>query len=229
MKTVVITGASGFIGENIAHRFRDEPVHLHLVSGTVRPRARARAYHLADLAVPGRFTEVMGDLEADTVIHTAAVTSPDVCERSPQMAKAVNVSATAEVARWTAERGGRMIYFLHGPWSMTGRTAPTLRKIPRALPTSTGTPSSRAKLRVRETCEDWVVLRMALSYGPMRGAHGDWTQGMRSTLSMGRGTLTLFTDQYRTPAYAGDTAEAVYRLAQGKGSGDPTTWAGGNV
>jgi dTDP-4-dehydrorhamnose reductase len=56
-----------------------------------------------------------------------------------------------------------------------------------------------------------VIVRLALSFGPTRGAKGDWTLSMRRALEAGR-TLHLYTDQFRTPAYVGDTAEAVFRL-----------------
>jgi dTDP-4-dehydrorhamnose reductase len=41
---------------------------------------------------------------------------------------------------------------------------------------------------------------------------------MRRDLEAGK-TLHLYTDQFRTPAYVGDTAEAVFRLAQRGGNG----------
>jgi dTDP-4-dehydrorhamnose reductase len=41
---------------------------------------------------------------------------------------------------------------------------------------------------------------------------------MRALLDAGK-TLTLYTDQYRTPAYTGDTVEAVYRLVKKRTQG----------
>ena len=67
--------------------------------------------------------------------------------------------------------------------------------------------------QVLRICTRWVIVRLALSYGMTRGARGDWTLSMRKALDAGK-TLRLYTDQFRTPAYVGDTAEAVFRLAQ---------------
>ena len=151
------------------------------------------------------------------MIHTAAMVSPDLCEREPRAAHAVNVEGTLEVARWAEASGARMIYFstdlvfdgekgwykeedAPGPLNVYGRT------------------KLEAEEQVLRVCSRWLIVRLALSYGTTRGARGDWTLEMRRALGEGR-TLRLFTDQFRTPAYVGDTAEAVFRLARDERTG----------
>ena len=199
------------MGENLAHRFaRDtEPA---LAYGRHRPRALSDRAFSVDLSVRGDFSRALEDLHPDTVIHTAAMTSPDLCEKNPRIARAVNVEGTREVARWAEAKGARMIYFstdlifdgkqgwyreedTPGPLNLYGRT------------------KLEGEEQVLRICTRWVIVRMALSYGETRGAGGDWTLSMRKALSAG-GTLRLYTDQFRTPAYIGDTAEAVFRLAR---------------
>ena len=110
MKSVLITGASGFVGENLAHRFAQD-CNLSLAFGQQKPRARADKAFSVDLARRDNFSSTLADLTVDTVVHTAAMVSPDLCEREPQMAQAVNAEGTGEVARWAEARGARMIYF----------------------------------------------------------------------------------------------------------------------
>ncbi len=210
MQSVLITGAGGFVGENLAHRFAPES-KLSLVYGSHKPRATAEEYFSVDLSLRDDFSRALGDLKPDLVIHTAAMVSPDQCERDPRTAHAVNVEGTREVARWAEERGAVMIYFstdlvfdgkkggyveedAPGPLNVYGRT------------------KLEGEEEVLRICTHRVVVRLALSYGTTRGAKGDWTLSMRSALDAGR-TLHLYTDQFRSPAYVGDTAEAVFRLA----------------
>jgi dTDP-4-dehydrorhamnose reductase len=211
MQSVLITGASGFVGENLAHRFAGTE-QLVLAYGKQRPRAKAEKTFSVDLSVRDDFSKTFGDLSVDTVIHTAAMVSPDLCEREPHMAHAVNVEGTREVALWAEERGARMIYFstdlvfdgekgwyneeaAPGPLNVYGKT------------------KLKGEEEVLQVCTRWVIVRLALSYGTTRGAKGDWTLSMRRALEAGN-TLHLYTDQFRTPAYVGDTAEAVFRLAR---------------
>jgi len=216
-QTILITGASGFVGENIAHRLRAAGDRLFLVSAQQRPRAAGERCFTADLAARGSFTRALGDLRVDAVVHTAAVTSPDACQRDPERARAVNVEGTREVAAWAQARGARMIYF-STDLVYDGRKAFVREDEPPAPANLYGRTKLAGEEAVRGACSDWVVLRLALSYGPARGARGDWTAAMRAALAEGK-DLTLFTDQFRTPAYAGDTAEAVCRLTRGLGRG----------
>jgi dTDP-4-dehydrorhamnose reductase len=211
MRSVLITGASGFVGENLAHRFKQN-CRLYLAHGRHRPRTEADRVFSVDLSLRDDFLRALEDLEVDTVIHTAAMVSPDSCEKDPSAAHAVNVEGTREVAGWAQDRGARMVYFSTdlvfdgqkgwyeegdppGPLNVYGRT------------------KLEAEEQVARICTRWVILRLALSYGPARGAKGDWTLAMRRDLIQGK-TLQLFTDQFRSPAYVGDTAEAVFRLAR---------------
>ena len=211
MHRVLITGASGFVGENLAHRFVQD-CKLALAYGRTTPTGKASNVFSVDLSVRGNFSSALGDLTVDTVVHTAAIVNPDLCERDPRMALAINVEGTREVARWAEARGARMIFFstdlvfdgkkgwyqeedAPDPLNVYGRT------------------KLDAEEQVASTCTQWVIVRLALSYGMTRGAKGDWTLAMRRALAAGR-TLRLFTDQFRTPAYVDDTAEAVIRLAR---------------
>ena len=211
MHTVLITGASGFVGENLAHRFARE-AEVALAYGTQRPRAVTEKAFSVDLAVRDNFTRVLGDLAVDTVIHTAAMVSPDQCEKNPHMAQAVNVEGTREVAHWAEARNAAMVYFSTDLVFDGKKGAYNEGDAPAPLNVY-GRTKLAGEEEVLRICTRSVVVRLALSYGTTRGARGDWTLSMRRALDAGK-TLHLYTDQFRSPAYVGDTAEAVFRLAR---------------
>ena len=217
MKAVLLTGASGFLGENIAHRFHREPCKLYLVYNKHAPRADGEKKFHVDIEVRGRFSHVLRDLQVDTVVHTAAITDPDACQRNPGLAHAVNIAGTCEVAEWAEQQGARMIY-VSTDLVYDGEKSPYREEDPPFPTNAYGKTKLEGEEQVQSISTNWVIIRLALSYGPTRGVQGDWTSKMRTALKEGR-DLTLFTDQFRTPAYAGDTAEAIYRFARGKGQG----------
>jgi dTDP-4-dehydrorhamnose reductase len=210
MHSVLITGASGFVGENLAHRFARE-AELVLAYGTRRPQAEAGKAVSVNLAIRDHFTRALGDLAVNTVIHTAATVSPDLCERDPETAQTVNVQGTREVSRYAEAHNATMVYFStdlvfdgeKGRYNEEDEPAPL---------NVYGRTKLAGEEEVRKICSRWVIVRLALSYGVTRGARGDWTLSMRRALDAGK-TLRLYTDQFRSPAYVGDTAEAVFRLA----------------
>jgi dTDP-4-dehydrorhamnose reductase len=216
-RSILITGGSGFIGENLTDRFLREHHRVFLVTRGQKPRAAAEGFFSVDLGVRDLFSRALGDLHVDAVVHTAAVVSPDECQRDPVRAHAVNVEGTREVAEWAEARRARMIYFSTD--LVYGGDRSFYREEDPPTPTNIyGQTKLAGEDEVRRICSDWAVLRLALSYGPTRGTRGDWTWKMREALGQGR-NLALYTDQFRTPAYAGDTAEAVLRLARGEGRG----------
>jgi dTDP-4-dehydrorhamnose reductase len=169
-----------------------------------------------DLSTRGDFTRSLGSLKVDSVIHTAALVSPDLCEKDPDLAHAINVDGTREVAVWAEKQGATMIYFStdlvfdgNKGWYQEADTPAPLNVY--------GRTKLQGEQQVSRVCTSWFVLRLALSYGPTRGARGDWTLEMRSQIREGK-DLRLFTDQFRTPAYVGDTAEVVLRLVSRKGA-----------
>lgn len=217
MHNILITGASGFLGENLAHRFLEEGRNVVLVYGACLPRANAEESFSVDLSVREDFTRVLGDLEVDAVVHTAAVVSPDACEKDPGRARSINVEGTREVACWAKEMGARMIY-VSTDLVFDGEKSPCREEDPPNPINVYGKTKLEGEEQVQQICSDWIILRLALSYGPTRGNRGDWTWKMRSALKEGK-NLNLYTDQFRTPAYAGDTVEACVRFARRKGTG----------
>jgi dTDP-4-dehydrorhamnose reductase len=211
MHSVLITGASGFVGENLAHRFARE-TELVLAYGNQRPRTEAERIFSVDLAVRDNFTSALGDIDVEAVIHTAAMVSPDKCEKDPHMAQAINVEGTREVARWAEARNATMVYF-STDLVFDGKKGAYKEGDPPVPLNVYGRTKLAGEEEVLRICARWVVVRLALSYGTTRGTRGDWTFSMRRALDAGK-TLHLYTDQFRTPAYVGDTAEAVFRLAQ---------------
>jgi dTDP-4-dehydrorhamnose reductase len=211
MQSVLITGASGFVGENLAQRFAQH-CKLSLVCSRQRPQSRADAVFSVDLSVRDDFSRTLGDLNVDTVIHTAAMVSPDLCEKDPAMAASINAEGTREVARWAEARGARMIYFSTDLVFDGKKGWYKEEDAPEPLNVY-GRTKLEGEEQVTGMCSRWVIARLALSYGTTRGRRGDWTLSMRRALEEGR-TLRLYTDQFRTPAYVGDTAEAVFRLAR---------------
>ncbi len=109
MQTWLVTGAQGFLGRN-AGAYLHTRVHA---LGQVRTAATSRIYEQlipADL----RDIEAIGALvratRPDVVLHAAAISGHEKADADRAQAEAVNVHASAEIARACADIGARLVY-----------------------------------------------------------------------------------------------------------------------
>lgn len=109
MTRILITGASGLLGVNLAL----EAANRYEVVGVVH----AHALHdpgfetlQADLLQPGEVARVLDQARPDWVINCAALADLDACEREPQLAQHLNAELPGRLAAETAKRNLR---FLH--------------------------------------------------------------------------------------------------------------------
>jgi len=94
LKTIVITGARGYIGKALAERLASEGYALQLVSRSASPArtmpARANCnYRAADLRDPRSWSELLSD--ADVVVHLSARTDLRAAEANPNGDENINV------------------------------------------------------------------------------------------------------------------------------------------
>lgn len=89
----LITGISGFLGSNLAIIFRD---HFQLVGSFCYHSQQIKGCQTIplDLADALAVKRVIADLKPDVVIHTAALSHPNMYEQAPERAYHINVTGT---------------------------------------------------------------------------------------------------------------------------------------
>ena len=108
---ILITGASGLLGSNLAIAAVDAGARVTAVSRHHALRASSAIRPvLADLARPATAARVVAEHRPDVVIHTAAATDVDACERDPDLAARANTRMAADVAAASAAVGAQFIH-----------------------------------------------------------------------------------------------------------------------
>jgi nucleoside-diphosphate-sugar epimerase len=100
--SVLVTGASGFIGKHLMYSFRKDQVSSYGID-----------LQFLDLTDPDSepfISKLIRDRSIDTVVHLAAVVGRVFGEDDVSHTIAANTIATAHVARATAEAGARLVY-----------------------------------------------------------------------------------------------------------------------
>ncbi len=181
-KTVLITGANGLLGQNLAAAYCDAPKlvmsDLHPASA-VSPAGNS-SYVQADLADSAQVQNLVHAAKPDLILHAAAMTNVDACEDQPQAAHKANVTATQNLVSASPD-GSRFIY-LSTDYVFDGRNGP-YREEDSPNPLGVYGKTKLEGERVVSALPDFLIVRTIVLYGTgrnLRPLFPDWILGKLS-------------------------------------------------
>ncbi|GAA5829492.1 hypothetical protein JCM3766R1_001123 [Sporobolomyces carnicolor] len=116
---VCVTGASGFLGRAVYAELSKRGIE---VTGLAFSRGGEGLVQL-DLNDADATKTLLAELEPDVVVHCAAERKPDVCERTPDKARNLNVVATSNLAELASTLKFTLIY-ISTDYVFPGNAAP---------------------------------------------------------------------------------------------------------
>ncbi|MDP6629838.1 MAG: SDR family oxidoreductase [Kiritimatiellia bacterium] len=208
-RRILVTGASGFLGWNL---LREPWADWEWIGSSYRhdPELGGPDVVRTDLTVPGAIATLLDDTRPDVVLHAAAVTDLNVCERDPDGTVQINVETPATLAALCARQGIRFV-FTSSDMVFDGRNPPYDETSQPCPVNIYGLQKAEAEARVLAANPEAAICRMPLMFG----AAGPWAHNFLpewiETLTHGR-PLMLFTDEYRAPVSA-TVAQSGLRIA----------------
>ena len=148
--------------------------------------------------------------EPDIIIHSAAMTDVDGCERDPNTAWRVNALATQHMAAAANEIGVPLVY-LSTNFVFDGAADEPYHEFAPTGPISVyGASKLAGEVVVRELCPRHFVVRTAMVFDES----GKNFVNTMLRLAANRSSLTVVSDQIGNPTYAHDLAEAIWTLIE---------------
>ncbi|MCE5335900.1 MAG: SDR family oxidoreductase [Desulfobacteraceae bacterium] len=203
MKRLLITGASGFLGWNLSRAAGKEWDVFGAVFRNSSPIEGVTLLQ-ADLTLLSELRELMRAASPDAVIHTAAISQPNICQNHRNESYRVNVEATKTLAGMC---GDLSIPFVFTSTDMVfdGRKG-CYREEDAVNPVNAyGEQKAQAEEAVFAAHPGSAVCRMSLMYGHAGPGAASFIQDWIAKMKEGR-ELRLFTDEYRTFLSARDAA-----------------------
>ena len=197
---VWITGADGLIGNYLvqtAPRFAS------------RWRVRAQTREQFDLL---DFETVKREFQKDRpqlVIHCAAITAVGEAQKNPALARRVNVVATRLLAELSAEI---QFVFFSTDLIFDGRKGNYIETDP-ANPLHVYGETKAAAEEIVLKNRRHLVVRTSLNYGVSRAGDRSFNEQLKLSLQNSTG-MKLFTDEFRCPIPAAETARAAWDLVE---------------
>jgi dTDP-4-dehydrorhamnose reductase len=195
-----ITGSNGLIGNYLVQTAPQYAPQWHL-------RALTRGdFDLLDFAAVER--EFRRD-RPQLIIHCAAVTQVNEAQKDPELARRINVELTRFLAELAAEAA---FIFFSTDLVFDGRKgnyAETDAPNPLHVYGETKAAAEQAVLKNPRH----LVIRTSLNGGISRAGNRSFNEQFRRSLREAGSGMTLFTDEFRCPIPAVETARAVWDLA----------------
>jgi len=166
-----------------------------------------------DIRDPARVREAISNLRPDAVIHTAAMTRPDICEERKSDTFAVNTLGTRNIIS-AAESIGAHLVHLSTDLVFDGERNPYKTDAPHCPVNYYGETKALAEDAVFASGLDWAIVRTSIIYGPrMFPFLNSFSDRVIESLRAGK-PMTAFTDQRRSPIPAWNLADACLEMAE---------------
>lgn len=129
---VAITGASGLLGRALIAQAGSEFAIVAATHSTVIQTTHSPITIPLDLSDPASIRRFVAECKADILIHAAAITDVDRCEREPELAHKINADATQALVDATRGTAIRIVFIstdyvfdgVSGPYKEDDQTNP---------------------------------------------------------------------------------------------------------
>jgi len=206
MTRVLLTGAGGFVGSALQKK-----LGAHSDFEVYSTRSAPPRRITLDLETPGSAAALVQEVKPHFILHPAAWTSIAVCEKDPARARRINTEAPLEMAEAAARIHARFLFFSTDQ-VFDGEAAPYTEASPVHPLHAYGRTKAEAEagLLAMEGC---AILRLALVYGNSPTGTRSASEMVTGAARQGK-TLTLFTDEVRTPIPVDFVARAALALCK---------------
>ncbi|MDB9526577.1 SDR family oxidoreductase [Oscillatoria sp. CS-180] len=211
MRSLLITGASGFLGGHACQQlgndwqiwgtYHTQPITL--TNGTAQP---------LDLTDKASIRTCWETVKPEAVLHLAAISKADQCQRQPDISHQVNVDGAVELAKRCAADGIPFV-FASTDLIFEGTQPPYLEDDQPTPVNIYGQQKAAAEVEIATLYPDAAICRLPLLFGAAAPTANCFLQDLLAQVAAGE-TLNLFTDEVRTPVDAADAVRGLNLVLQ---------------
>lgn len=199
---VLVTGASGLLGHDIAKVF-SENHEVHALQGR-------KELDLTDTSASMHF---IAREQPDLIIHSAGFRMVDDAEREQEKTIAINVLAAKNMAL-AAEKQGIPLVHVSSDSVFNGETERPYHEYDKPDPVNLyGYSKMMAEQEVRTYCRKHFIIRVPLLFGAHGHPETNYIYRMKEQLEQGK-EIEYTTDQLCSPTYCIDVANAILKMVQ---------------
>jgi len=211
---IIVTGANGLLGQHLVTALvKFGYGMLALGKGECRIKDFTGKYLDLDITDGVAVREVIVSHKPDLIIHAAAMTNVDECEKDKQECYNVNVTATRFLIDAAKEVHSKIIY-LSTDFVFDGMTGPYKEEDIMAPVNYYGSTKVAAEKAIMESDLRWAIVRTVLVYGQtVEGTRTNIINWVKSSLEQEK-HIKVVSDQFRTPTFVDDLVIGIMLLIE---------------
>lgn len=219
---VLVTGANGLLGQHLVKQLLDAQFQVVATSrGECRlPFAPSPVFHYYSMDITNALQvySVMSKEKPDVVVHTAATTQVDDCEKYPQQCEAINVNGTSQVLTDAESFSSHFIY-VSTDFVFDGEKGNYSEEDEPNPISWYGFTKMQAEGMVQTSTIPWTIVRTCLVYGHvLQGIRNNIITWVKESLEQGK-TIQVVSDQWRTPTWVEDLAKGILLIIEKRAEG----------
>jgi dTDP-4-dehydrorhamnose reductase len=210
-RTFLVTGVSGLLGLNLAKQLTSQGATVYGISWRKAVQLELLHHFLCDLRDADRLKTEVERLAPEVIVHCAAATDVDWCEKNPGEAFAINARPCADLAV-AANRISATLVLVSTDSVFDGATG-NYRESDEPKPLNAYARSKlAAEQLVSAQAKKWIIIRANLYgwNGQQKNSLAEW---IVQELRLGR-TITGFEDVVFAPLLASDLGQLIIRIVK---------------
>jgi dTDP-4-dehydrorhamnose reductase len=208
MKKILITGASGQLGASLQLN------NYNIIRTDIILQDDQEHFKVLDITNEEQVNALLEKEKPDVIIHLAAMTNVDGCERNPNQAQLINVLGTENLLNYFT---GKFI-FVSSDYVFDGEDGPYTEDDDVNPINVYGKTKLEGEASVRKLSNDWVILRTNVVWnigGNFKASFADWVV---DELQSNR-HIRIVADQWNNPAWTVDLGNVIETLIQHDANG----------
>lgn len=217
---ILVTGGSGFVGWDLVRRTARRGHDVTYTYHETPPPESVDGASRCELDVRRRrpFVDLVERTRPDAVVHAAAVTDADACERNEALATAVNVEGTRNAVR-ACERVGAHLLYVSTSFVFDMDETPLSEDAARSPVNHYGETKARAEDVVASATVPTTTCRIDQPYDWLPPWRGETFVTWVLEQCRSGDPFPVFTDWHNTPVYVPDCNEVFLELLSDRTTG----------
>ncbi len=213
MKTVLITGANGLLGQKLCLRFSSS---FKVIATDLQPESLVTlpnlSYETLDVTDVRNVDFHVGHYRPSVIINAAAYTDVDGCEIHKDRAWAVNVGGIKNLTKACQEHQVKLVQ-LSTDYIFDGENGPYSEDDPPHPVGFYGQTKLESEKVIQESGIDFIIVRTNVLYGFGKNVKKNFLFWLLEKLSAGE-KISIVTDQFNNPTSADNLAECILEIVQ---------------